>query len=141
MPLSATRAVPAGIPMPNGVPISMQAHVKAMQPPSTIPQMRISSNGSTRPPVVGTITSPSTLITTQQSSRTRATFTNGITHLRDLTTVSIIHLRGLISIPIVRLRGPTTIPIIRNVRSIPQALRISSFAPDPTHPPRPSVQI
>jgi len=64
MPLSATRAVPAGIPMPNGVPISMQAHVKAMQPPSTIPQMRISSNGSTRPPVVGTITSPNTPIAT-----------------------------------------------------------------------------
>jgi len=78
MPLSATRAVPAGIPMPNGVPISMQAHVKAMQPPSTIPQMRISSNGGTRPPVVGTITSPSTPTATQQSSPTRATSTNGI---------------------------------------------------------------
>ena len=30
MPLFATRAVPAGVPMPNGVLISMQAHVKAM---------------------------------------------------------------------------------------------------------------
>jgi len=58
MPLSATRAVPAGIPMPNDVPISMQAHVKERQPPSTIPQMHISLNGSTRHPVVGTITSP-----------------------------------------------------------------------------------
>ncbi|KAG1758564.1 enhancer of polycomb-like-domain-containing protein [Suillus occidentalis] len=68
MPLSATRAAPAGIPMPNGVPISMQAHVKAMQPPSTIPQMRISSNGAMRPPVVGNIASPSSPTVVQQSS-------------------------------------------------------------------------
>jgi len=62
--------------MPIGVLISMQGHVKAMKPPSTIPQMRISWNGGTRPPVVGTITSPSTPTVTQQSSPTRATSTN-----------------------------------------------------------------
>ncbi|KAG2040570.1 enhancer of polycomb-like-domain-containing protein [Suillus americanus] len=78
MPLSATRAVPAGIPMPNGVPISMQAHVKAMQPPSAIPQMRISSNGAMRPPVVGKIASPSSPTVAQQSSPPRAASTNGV---------------------------------------------------------------
>ncbi|KAG1724840.1 hypothetical protein EDD22DRAFT_1019763 [Suillus occidentalis] len=78
MPLSATRAAPAGIPMPNGVPISMQAHVKAMQPPSTIPQMRISSNGAMRPPVVGNIASPSLPTVMQQSSPPRAASTNAV---------------------------------------------------------------
>jgi enhancer of polycomb-like protein len=78
MPLAATRAAPAGIPMPNGVPISMQAHVKAMQPPSAIPQMRISSNGAMRPPVVGKITSPSSPTVAQQSSPPRAASTNGV---------------------------------------------------------------
>lgn len=78
MPLSATRAAPAGIPMPNGVPISMQAHVKAMQPPSTIPQMRISSNGAMRPPVVGNIASPSSPTVVQQPSPPRAASTNGV---------------------------------------------------------------
>lgn len=79
MPLSATRPAPAGIPMPNGVPISMQAHVKAMQPPSAVPQMRISSNGAMRPPVVGKIASPSSpTIVQQQSSPPRATSTNAV---------------------------------------------------------------
>ncbi|KAG1815349.1 enhancer of polycomb-like-domain-containing protein [Suillus variegatus] len=78
MPLSATRAAPAGIPMPNGVPISMQAHVKAMQPPSAIPQMRISSNGPMRPPVVGNLASPSSPTVVQQSSPPRTTSTNGV---------------------------------------------------------------
>ncbi|KAG1850825.1 enhancer of polycomb-like-domain-containing protein [Suillus subalutaceus] len=78
MPLSATRAAPAGIPMPNGVPISMQAHVKAMQPPSAIPQMRISSNGAMRPPVVGKIASPSSPTVVQQSSPPHAASTNGV---------------------------------------------------------------
>lgn len=78
MPLAATRAAPAGIPMPNGVPISMQAHVKAMQPPSAIPQMRISSNGAMRPPVVGKIASPSSPTVAQQSSPPRAASTNGV---------------------------------------------------------------
>lgn len=78
MPLSATRAAPAGIPMPNGVPISMQAHVKAMQPPSAIPQMRISSNSGMRPPVVGNIASPSSPAVVQQSSPPRAASTNGV---------------------------------------------------------------
>jgi hypothetical protein len=54
--------------MPNGVPISMQAHIKAMQPPSTILQMRISSNGAMCPPVVGNIASPSSPTVVQQSS-------------------------------------------------------------------------
>lgn len=77
MPLSATRTVPAGIPMPNGVPISMQAHVKAMQPPSAIHRMRISSNGSTRPPVVGNIASPSTTAAAQPSPHMTSS-TNGV---------------------------------------------------------------
>jgi len=76
MPLSATRTVPASIPMPNGVPISMQAHVKAMQPPSAIPQMRVSSNGSTRP-VVGNISSPTTTTAQQPSPHTTAS-PNGV---------------------------------------------------------------
>jgi hypothetical protein len=33
------------------VPISMRAHLNVKQPPSLIPQMGISSNGDTRPPV------------------------------------------------------------------------------------------
>jgi enhancer of polycomb-like protein len=70
MPLSATHPVPAGISMPNGVPISMQAHVKAMQLPSAIPQMRISSNGGTHPSSVGSIVSPGTTSVTLQSSPT-----------------------------------------------------------------------
>lgn len=79
MPLATTRAAPVGIPMPNGVPISMQAHVKAMQPPSAIPQMRISSNGGMRPPVIGNIASPSTPVAAQQSSPPRATASsNGV---------------------------------------------------------------
>ncbi|KIK32088.1 hypothetical protein CY34DRAFT_19302 [Suillus luteus UH-Slu-Lm8-n1] len=69
---------PAGIPMPNGVPISMQARVKAMHPPSTIPQMRISSNGAMRPPVAGNIASPSSPTVLQQSSPPRAASTNGV---------------------------------------------------------------
>ncbi|KAG1733571.1 hypothetical protein EDD22DRAFT_1011804 [Suillus occidentalis] len=78
MPLSATCAAPAGIPMLNGVPISMQAHVKAMQPPSTIPQMRISSNGAMHPPVVGNIASPSLPMVMQQSSPPCTASTNTV---------------------------------------------------------------
>ncbi|KAG2134679.1 enhancer of polycomb-like-domain-containing protein [Suillus cothurnatus] len=56
----------------------LEAHVKAMQPPSAIPQMRISSNGAMRPPVVGKITSPSSPTVAQQSSPPRAASTNGV---------------------------------------------------------------
>ncbi|KAG1830269.1 hypothetical protein DFJ58DRAFT_737037 [Suillus subalutaceus] len=61
------------------VPIFMQAHVKAMQPPSAIPQMRISSNGAMRPPVVGNIASPSSpTVVQQQPSPPCAASTNGV---------------------------------------------------------------
>jgi enhancer of polycomb-like protein len=39
------------MPLPtNGTPISVQAQMKKMQPPTGLPQMRISSNGGMRPP-------------------------------------------------------------------------------------------
>ncbi|EGN97434.1 hypothetical protein SERLA73DRAFT_161474 [Serpula lacrymans var. lacrymans S7.3] len=44
-------SLPLSSPLPNGVPISMQAHVKAMQPPSSVSHLRISSNGGMRPPM------------------------------------------------------------------------------------------
>ncbi|KAG1748148.1 hypothetical protein EDB19DRAFT_1905198 [Suillus lakei] len=46
----------------------LEVHVKAMQPPSTILQMRISSNGAMCPPVVGNIASPSSPTVVQQFS-------------------------------------------------------------------------
>ncbi|KAH7923575.1 hypothetical protein BV22DRAFT_1015104 [Leucogyrophana mollusca] len=75
--IAASRPV-NGMPLPslpNGVPIAMQAHMKAMQPPSAIPHMRISSNGGMRPPVLANVTTPAS----QQSSppRTPSTPTGG----------------------------------------------------------------
>ncbi|KAL4080474.1 enhancer of polycomb-like-domain-containing protein [Scleroderma citrinum] len=52
-PLVTSRQMSGSVPLPtipNGMPIAMQAPVKGMQPPSTIPHMRISSGGSVRPP-------------------------------------------------------------------------------------------
>ncbi|KAF8621954.1 hypothetical protein AX15_007385 [Amanita polypyramis BW_CC] len=40
------------VPTPNGAPVAAQHQVKKMPPPTTVPQMRISSNGGMRPPVV-----------------------------------------------------------------------------------------
>ncbi|EDR09801.1 uncharacterized protein LACBIDRAFT_293698 [Laccaria bicolor S238N-H82] len=55
----ATRACPPGTSpthplamVPVGTPISMQHHIRKMPPPSSIPQMRISSNGGMRPSVI-----------------------------------------------------------------------------------------
>lgn len=56
----ATRAYPPGtspthplaMGIPVGTPISMQHHIRKMPPPSSIPQMRISSNGGMRPSVM-----------------------------------------------------------------------------------------
>ena len=45
----AQQAYPAS--MTPGAPISMQAQLKKLQPPSNVPHMRISSNGGMRPPV------------------------------------------------------------------------------------------
>jgi len=78
MPLSATHAAPTGIPMLNDVPISMQAHVKAMQSSSAIPQIHMSSNDSMCPPVVGKIVSPSSPTVVQQSSPPCATSMSGV---------------------------------------------------------------
>ncbi|PPQ93891.1 hypothetical protein CVT25_007804 [Psilocybe cyanescens] len=36
----------------NGIPVAMQHQIKKMQPPTAAPQMRISSNGGMRPPVI-----------------------------------------------------------------------------------------
>ncbi|KAG2356043.1 hypothetical protein BDR07DRAFT_1492425 [Suillus spraguei] len=78
MPLSATHPAPTSILMLNGVLISMQAHVKAMQPPSAIPQMHILSNGGMRPLVVGKIASSSSPTVVQQSSPPHTTSMNGV---------------------------------------------------------------
>ncbi|KAI6012212.1 enhancer of polycomb-like-domain-containing protein [Pisolithus marmoratus] len=51
-PLATSRQMSASVPLPsipNGMPISMQAHMKGMQPPSSVPHARI-SNGGVRPP-------------------------------------------------------------------------------------------
>ncbi|KAG2085110.1 hypothetical protein BD769DRAFT_1681826 [Suillus cothurnatus] len=69
---------PGGIPMLNDVPISMQAHVKAMQSSSAIPQIHMSSNDSMCPPVVGKIVSPSSPTVVQQSSPPCATSMSGV---------------------------------------------------------------
>ncbi|KIJ67208.1 hypothetical protein HYDPIDRAFT_25680 [Hydnomerulius pinastri MD-312] len=50
--LATSRQISTSVPLssiPNGMPISMQAHMKAMQPPAAVPQMRIPSNPSMRP--------------------------------------------------------------------------------------------
>lgn len=47
---SPTHPLAMGIPV--GTPISMQHHIRKMPPPSSIPQMRISSNGGMRPSVM-----------------------------------------------------------------------------------------
>ena len=47
---SPTHPLAMGIPV--GTPISMQHHIRKMPPPSSIPQMRISSNGGMRPSVI-----------------------------------------------------------------------------------------
>jgi len=56
-PLATSRQMPTSVPLPsvpNGMPISMQAHMKGMQPPATIPHMRISS-GNSRPPATSNL--------------------------------------------------------------------------------------
>jgi enhancer of polycomb-like protein len=87
MPLSATHTAPTGFPMPNGVLISLQACVKVMHPPSTIPQMRISSNGAMHPLVAGNIASPSLPTVVQQSSPPHAASTNRVNE----TMLALLH--------------------------------------------------
>jgi len=56
-PLAAPRQMPTSVPLPsvpNGMPISMQAHMKGMPPPATIPHMRI-SGGNVRPPATSNL--------------------------------------------------------------------------------------
>jgi len=56
-PLAAPRQMSTSVPLPsvpNGMPISMQAHMKGMQPPATIPHMRI-SGGNIRPPATSNL--------------------------------------------------------------------------------------
>lgn len=51
-PLAASRQMSASVPLPsipNGMPISMQAHMKGIQPPSAVPHARICSNGNVQP--------------------------------------------------------------------------------------------
>ena len=52
-PLSSTRQMSGSLPLPsvpNGTPISIQTQMKGMQPPSSIPPMRIPSAVGVRPP-------------------------------------------------------------------------------------------
>ena len=56
-PLATSRQMSGSVPLPsvpNGMPISMQAHMKGMQPPTTIPHMRI-SGGNIRPPATSNL--------------------------------------------------------------------------------------
>lgn len=59
-PVTVNGMVPPGFPRNHplamaavgGTPVAMQHQIKQMQPPTTAPQMRISSNGGMRPPVL-----------------------------------------------------------------------------------------
>jgi len=54
-PLATSRQMPTSIPLPsvpNGMPISMQAHMKGMQPPTTIPHIWICCPPRTISPLV-----------------------------------------------------------------------------------------
>ncbi|KIL58931.1 hypothetical protein M378DRAFT_170023 [Amanita muscaria Koide BX008] len=66
-----------GLPHPpapgsNGTPISVQHQVKKMPPPTSVPQMRISSNGGMRPPTVPAAANLPAAVNMQTSSNTPA---------------------------------------------------------------------
>ncbi|KAG5645182.1 hypothetical protein DXG03_006700 [Asterophora parasitica] len=69
---------PTAVP-PNGTPISSQQQLKKMPPPTTVPHLRISSNGGMRPPhAVASMQGPSPVQSSPPNSATNPAVSNGV---------------------------------------------------------------
>ncbi|KAH7886603.1 enhancer of polycomb-like-domain-containing protein [Phlebopus sp. FC_14] len=76
--ITTPRQISTSLPLsaiPNGVPISMQTNVKAMQPPSGVPHIRSSSNGVMRPPSTPATATSNTTVPPSQPSPPQPTTT------------------------------------------------------------------